>query len=80
MSMEFPIFYHARAMLGPFKDHVWPIFTSRPDKALKFSRLGQHGLRQVSMECLLFGPMPGPFLDHAGTMFSLTFLPHQLVF
>ena len=38
-------------MSGPCWDHVRPNLTSRPDTALKFSRLNQHGLRSMSTEC-----------------------------
>ena len=57
-------------MFGQCKDHVWPIFTSRPDKALRFSRLSQHGLGQEPMICFFFGTMPGPCFDHAGTILA----------
>ena len=47
---------------------IWPNFTSRPARALKFSRLSQHGIKPMSMECLLFGghsrAMFGPYSDH----------------
>merc|ERR1712081_75438 len=51
-------------MSGPCWDHVWPSFTSRPARALKLSRLSQHGLRTLPMDCLIFGTMSGPCLDH----------------
>ena len=76
-TMLGPYLDHARAMFGTCKDHVGPIFTSRSDKALKFPRLSQHGLRNMSMECPLFGTMPGPCLDLAGAMFGVSQLPDQ---
>ena len=76
--MEFLFLDHARAMFGPCQDHVWPIFTFRLDKALKFSRLSQHCIGHMSMECLIFGAMSGPCLDHAKTMFGLALLLEQL--
>ena len=51
-----------------FDSSLWPSFTSRPARTLKFSRLSQHGLMLMSMECLLFGTFSGPFLDHVGTL------------
>ena len=32
----------------------------------------------MSIECLLFGTIPGPCFDHAGTMYGLALLPDQL--
>ena len=52
--------------------------TSRPARALKLSRLSQHGLRTLPMDFLIFGTMSGPCLDHVGTMFGLALLPDQL--
>ena len=43
---------------------------SRPARALKFSGLSQHGLKGLSIECLIFGTMSGPYLDHVRAMFS----------
>ena len=53
---------------------IWPSFTFEPAKALKFSTLGKYGLRNISMECLLFGTISGPCLDHVGSMFALASL------
>ena len=69
---------HVRAMLGPCRDHVWPSPTSRPARALKFSRLSKHGLRPMSTKCLLIRTISGPCLDHVGAMFGLALLPDQL--
>ena len=44
-------------------DYVWPNFTSRPTRALKFSRLGIYGLSKICIECLLFGTISGPCWD-----------------
>ena len=61
-------------MFGPCSDHVWPSLISRPATALKFSKLSQHGLRPMFTECLLFGAISGPCLDHVGTMFGVAIL------
>ena len=45
-------------------DHVLPIFTKRLARALKLSRLSQHGHGHMSLECQLFGTMSGLCLDH----------------
>ena len=80
-------------MFGPFwmiLDHVWPSFPFRPARALKFARLGEYGLRKVSMECVLFrtmnvsmecvlfGTISGSYWNHFGTMFGLALFPNQL--
>ena len=57
-------------MSGPCWDHVWPSFTSRPARALKFSTLNPNGLRTISMECLFLGTMSGPFWDHVWPSFT----------
>ena len=44
-------------------DYVWPNFTSRPTRALKFSRLGKYGLSKICIESLLFGTKSGPCWD-----------------
>ena len=44
-------------MPGPWWDHLWPSFTYRPERALKFSRLSQHGLLPMSLERLSLGTM-----------------------
>ena len=49
-------------MLGPY----FPTFSSRPVRALNFSRPSQHDLSHVSMEFLLFGTMLEPCWDHVG--------------
>merc|ERR1711954_396808 len=69
---------HVRAMFGPCRDHVWPSLTSRPARALKFSRLSKHGLRPMSAECPLIRTISGPYLDHVGTIFGLALLTDQL--
>ena len=55
--MEFPIL---GTISGPCWDPVWANFTSKPARALKFSRLHQYGLRPISMENLLFETILGP--------------------
>ena len=70
------LFYwdHVRAMLGhvwTILDYVWPSFTLRPARALKFSRLGRYGLSNISIECLLCGTISGPCLNQVGTMFGM---------
>ena len=51
------------SMFGPQLDQVWPIFTSTPAGAMKFSILGEYGLSNISIECLLFGTISGPCWD-----------------
>ena len=65
---------HANTMFGLCWDHVWPSFTCRPDRALKFSTLDLHGLRPISLEFLFLGPCQA----HVGTMFGLALLQDQL--
>ena len=65
-------------MSGPCWDHVRPNFTSKPDRALKFSGLSQHGLKSHVYKVSTFWTMSGPFLDYVWTMFSLTLLTDQL--
>ena len=55
---------HVRAMFGPCWDHVLPSSATRPARALKFSRLSQHGLSPMSMVCQLFGAMLWPCVDY----------------
>ena len=55
----------------------WLSFTPRTARALKYSRLSQHGLRQISMKCILFGTISGPYLDLVWAMFGLALLPDQ---
>ena len=69
---------YVRAMFGLYWDHVYPNFTPRPARALKYWRLSQYGLMNISMECLLFGTMSGPSLDHVGTMLGPASIPDQL--
>ena len=77
--MEFLFFLdHARAMFGPYLDHVWPSFTTSPAKAPKFLRLGKHYLRYMSMVFLLFGTIFWPCLDHVWTIFGLALVPDQI--
>ena len=54
---------------GPCWDHVWPSFTSRPARALKFLTLNPSGLRNISTLCLFFGTMSGPCWDHVWPSF-----------
>ena len=42
---------HVWAMFGPCLNHVWPRFIFTPAKALKFSRLSQHGPILMSRQC-----------------------------
>ena len=63
---------------GPYWDHVLPIFTSRSDKALNFSRLSYYGQRCMAVEQVLFETMPGPCLALTGTMFCLSLLPDHI--
>ena len=51
-------------MFGPCWDHVLPSSATRPARALKFSRLSQHGLSPMSMVCQLFGAMSWPCVDY----------------
>merc|ERR1711954_440759 len=52
------------AYVRPYRDYVWPSFTSRPARALKFSTVNLHGLRTISIECLFFRTMSGPYKGH----------------
>ena len=52
-------------------------FTSRPVKALNYSRLSQQGLRQMFTECLHVWTMSGPCLDNVWTV-CLALVPGQL--
>ena len=66
------------AMFRPFREDAWPSLTSRPARALKFSRLSQHGLRPMAAECPLIRTISGPCFDHVGTIFGLALLTDQL--
>ena len=50
----------------------------RPPIAPLFSRLSHHGLRHMSIECLHFGTITMPCLDHAENIFGLALLLDQL--
>ena len=63
---------HDRVMFGPYWDHIWPYFTSRPARALKLSSPGHHGLRHMSMQSLFYGIMSVQCLNHTGTIVGLT--------
>ena len=69
---------HDRVMFGPYWDHIWPYFTSRPARALQFSRLSHHGLRHLSMQWLLFGIMSVQCLNRTGTIFGQSLPLNQL--
>ena len=56
-------------MYGPYGDHVWPSFTSRPARALKFLTLNPSGLRNISTLCLFFGTISGLCWDHVWPSF-----------
>ena len=70
--------YHVRAMFRSSLDIFLPNFTSTQSRALKFSRLSQHGIRPMYLPCLFFEPMPGLCLEHFGTMFGLDLLPDKV--
>ena len=57
-------------------DYVWPNFTSRPTRALKFSRFSQPGL--ISMAVLVSGTILGPYWENVWTMLGLAFPLDQL--
>ena len=57
-------------MPGPCWVHVWPIFTSRPARVMKFSRQSQHGLRTMCMACFILETMSGPCWDHVWAKFT----------
>ena len=61
------------------KESLHKSFASSVARVLKFSRLSQHGLRSIAMECLLFGTMSRPCLDHVGAIFGLALLLNHLV-
>ena len=65
---------HVKVIFEPGLDHIWPNFKYTPARALKFSRLSNHGLWQMSMLWLSFRPMALPGSDHVGTMFGLALL------
>ena len=62
-------------MFGPCCSNVCPSFSSGPAIAVKI--LDSVNM-VLSVECIVFGIMSGPYLDHIGTIFDLTFLPDQL--
>ena len=62
-------------MFGPCWDHVWPSFTFRPARSLKYLRLSQFGLMQMSYEVPTFWDhVDAMYIYHAGTMFGLALL------
>ena len=67
-----------RAIFGSCWDHVQPNFSATPASALNYLKQSQLGLRNMYMECLFFGTMSGPYLEHVGIMFGLDLYPDQL--
>ena len=61
-----------RALVGPCWDHVLPLFVSKPDRALKFPRLG---LPYMYIVWIHFVTISGSYLDHDRTVFGLPLLP-----
>ena len=54
--MEYLLF---GTMVGPLQEHVWPIYTSKMARALKFASLGKHGLKKIFFGVSNFGTMTG---------------------
>ena len=50
---------------------IWPSFTSRLARALKFSRLSQPFWKGHVDELSIFGTMSGPCSDYIGSIFSV---------
>ena len=59
-----------RAVFGPFKDQVFPSLTPKPARALQFWRLSQYGLRNTSLERLLFGTISGSYWGNVWPIFT----------
>ena len=57
---EYPFF---GAIFGSYWGHFWFRFTSRPARAIQFSRLSHHGLSYMSMEWLLFWTIWSRFIS-----------------
>ena len=49
---------------------AWKVCFRLARVLLKFLGLSQHGLKGLSIECLIFWTMSGPYLDHVKAMFS----------
>ena len=48
---------------------AWKVCFRLARVLLKFLGLSQHGLKGLSIECLIFWTMSGPYLDHVKAMF-----------
>ena len=65
----FPFWDHVRAIFGPGWDHVWPNFTSRPARALTFSKQRNYHIWPITINCYFLGPCQGHFWTMIGPCF-----------
>ena len=64
--------------MTPTASRVNHSYTSKPSTTLKITRLSQFGPKYMLLECLIFGSMPTPCLNHVWTMFCVALLPDFL--
>ena len=62
----------------PMASRVNHSYTLKPSTTLKITRLSQFGPKYMLLECLIFGSMPTPCLNHVWTMFCVALLPDFL--